>query len=97
MPKKPIIDVDSVIEDWCRQARPFDLMTCGACLSMHRYSTSFCDDPKHERVIEAARKYDLPFPSTAQLDDWIKSFPIFLKLRKRFASFYPEKPCPKKS
>jgi hypothetical protein len=76
--------------DWLDGVKPFDMMTCGECLSLHRPSLSECKDPGHQIVKHAVEKAGLLTPSAYALGGLQKHFSVFVKLRKRFTKFYPK-------
>lgn len=76
-------------QDWYEGIKPFDMMTCRDCLSLHRSFLTVCRDPEHQIVKDAVDKLNLTTPSGyASFNDFQKQFPVFVKLRKRFAKFY---------
>lgn len=71
---------------WYNGKYPYDLADCGNCASQH---FSFCTDPKHQELI-AAVKEERELVSPKGLDRTPgKARVAFLRLRKKFARFYP--------
>jgi len=78
-------------EDWYKAIKPFDMMTCNNCLSLH--STNLltgCENTDHRVVTDTVDKAGLLTPCAYPSGGLQKAFPIFVKLRKRFARFYPK-------
>lgn len=81
-------------EDWEDGTKPFDMMRCGWCLTMH---TRPCDDPEHKVLSDTLKKgygfrkvkgktgADYP----VNRDRWVKKyFSKFAALRLKYARFY---------
>lgn len=72
---------------WYNAKYPYDLASCGNCASQH---FSFCTDSKHQELI-AAVKEERDLVSPKGLDRSPREArAAFLRLRKKFARFYPQ-------
>jgi hypothetical protein len=84
--QKKLTATNATFENWVNSREPFDSMTCSVCLSQH--ADGLCDLKEHAEVTSAAKKWRLNINLT---DKGIKkNLPVFVRLRKRFAKFYPK-------
>jgi hypothetical protein len=69
--------------DWLNAFKPFDRMTCNYCIGQH--GAGCCPLKEHAEISKAAQKVGILGSGNLR-----KLFPAYIRLRKRFAKFYPK-------
>ena len=76
-------------EKWFEGEYPYDLATCGRCLTHHKLG--FCGLAEHEEMVRAALELLPSAPGNGSADE-LADRKVFTNLRELFRHFYPQQP-----